>query len=284
MMRDDLLSHLAPLPAPTAPAGRPTATPATASSGAASSATAKADAPLFGADGFSFADLIDIVNPLQHIPIVASVYRHLTGDAIAPGSRVAGGALYGGVIGAVLGGANAIVEEATGKDAGELVLSMLTGDSVAPDSSPATVAEGAPKTASGAAPLPTVPDLALLGALPPEVLAGTPATPPPSTVPAATPAMASTLIDLAQLAPLPAVAPAAIAQARPGAVPTAPDGDDQGDPATGTATAPDAVPDGAVAANGGWFVLTMIEALDKYKAAAQLAADTRTPGPAAQHN
>ena len=33
-------------------------------------------------DGFGFADLIDIINPLHHIPVVNVIYRNLSGDAI----------------------------------------------------------------------------------------------------------------------------------------------------------------------------------------------------------
>ena len=54
---------------------------------------------LFGADGFNFLDLLDVINPLQHIPFVSTLYRALTGDTIAPASRVAGGAPFGGPIG-----------------------------------------------------------------------------------------------------------------------------------------------------------------------------------------
>ena len=32
---------------------------------------------------FSFWDFLDIINPLQHIPIVSNIYRSLTGDEIA---------------------------------------------------------------------------------------------------------------------------------------------------------------------------------------------------------
>ena len=45
----------------------------------------------FGADGFTFLDFIDMINPLQHIPLVGSAYRELTGDEIDPASRVIGG-------------------------------------------------------------------------------------------------------------------------------------------------------------------------------------------------
>lgn len=57
---------------------------------------------LFGEDGFSFGDILDIVNPLQHIPIVNSIYRKITGDTIAPVMQVAGGALFGGPLGAAI--------------------------------------------------------------------------------------------------------------------------------------------------------------------------------------
>lgn len=56
---------------------------------------------IFGEDGFTFGDIIDIINPLQHIPIVSSLYRDITGDTIAPAMKIAGGALFGGPIGAV---------------------------------------------------------------------------------------------------------------------------------------------------------------------------------------
>mgnify|MGYP003644501364 FL=1 len=55
----------------------------------------------FGDDGLTFADVIDIVNPLQHIPILSTFYRKLTGDTIDPAIRIAGGALFGGPLGAL---------------------------------------------------------------------------------------------------------------------------------------------------------------------------------------
>ena len=45
---------------------------------------------LFGDDGFTFLDFLDIINPLQHIPVVSTIYRDLTGDTLDYGSRVAG--------------------------------------------------------------------------------------------------------------------------------------------------------------------------------------------------
>ncbi len=84
--------------------------------------TAKADKP------FSFWDLVDIVNPLQHIPIVSTIYRKITGDEIGSFARVAGGALFGGIAGAAFGGINAILAEDTGKDLGDTVISWFGDD------------------------------------------------------------------------------------------------------------------------------------------------------------
>lgn len=88
-------------------------------------ATAKAGKPLFGDDGFTFSDFLDIINPLQHIPIVNTVYRAVTGDKIDPGSRLAGGGLFGGPIGLVASLISGMVEESTGKDPGEHALAAL---------------------------------------------------------------------------------------------------------------------------------------------------------------
>lgn len=57
---------------------------------------------LFGEDGFSFGDILDIINPLQHIPVISSIYRKISGDVIAPSMQIAGDALFGGPIGAAI--------------------------------------------------------------------------------------------------------------------------------------------------------------------------------------
>ncbi len=90
---------------------------------------------LFGADGFNFLDLLDVINPLQHIPFVSTLYRALTGDTIAPASRVAGGALFGGPIGAAVSLVNSIVAEWGGKDISDHVVAFFTGDDADDDAS-----------------------------------------------------------------------------------------------------------------------------------------------------
>jgi len=77
--------------------------------------------------GFSFADLIDVINPLQHVPVVSSIYRRITGDEMGNSARIAGGALFGGVIGLATSVADAIVDKATGSDIGDHVMTAMFG-------------------------------------------------------------------------------------------------------------------------------------------------------------
>lgn len=88
----------------------------------------KQNQPASGDKPFGFGDLIDMINPLQHIPIVSFLYRSLTGDEIRPISRIVGGALFTGGIGAATGLIDAIVENETGKDMASNVVSWVTND------------------------------------------------------------------------------------------------------------------------------------------------------------
>lgn len=82
----------------------------------------------FGDDGMSFLDFVDMVNPLQHLPLISTVYREMTGDEIDPGSRLAGGTLYGGPIGLAASAFNVLLEHNTGKDVGEHVVAWFDGE------------------------------------------------------------------------------------------------------------------------------------------------------------
>ncbi|MCW2235515.1 hypothetical protein [Azospirillum canadense] len=73
----------------------------------------------------SFDDFLDVINPLQHLPIISNIYRELTGDTIKTSSKVIGGILYGGVVGGMASIANAVVEEAQGKDLGDQIMASL---------------------------------------------------------------------------------------------------------------------------------------------------------------
>ena len=98
-------------------------------------------------DDFTFDDLISIVNPLQHIPVVSTIYRSLTGETIKPFERIVGDTLYGGVWGGVSAVANVVYQEATGKDFGQTVLDFLK-DEVLGDGDDAQTAT-APNAAQG---------------------------------------------------------------------------------------------------------------------------------------
>jgi hypothetical protein len=77
---------------------------------------------------FSFGDFLDIINPLQHIPIVSTIYRNLSGDQIGAAPRVIGGALWGRVGGFVAGIINSVVEWFTGKDIGDHIYAAIWGN------------------------------------------------------------------------------------------------------------------------------------------------------------
>jgi hypothetical protein len=76
---------------------------------------------------FDFDALIDVVNPLQHLPVVGALYRELTGDKIGTPASIAGGALYGGVFGFFGALGNEFLKAFTGRDVGETVLALLQG-------------------------------------------------------------------------------------------------------------------------------------------------------------
>ncbi len=75
----------------------------------------------------SFRDILAIANPLQHIPVVGTIYRALTGDSIATMPSIIGGALFGGPIGLALALAGNAFKSQTGMDPGETVVAGLFG-------------------------------------------------------------------------------------------------------------------------------------------------------------
>ena len=77
-------------------------------------------------DHIGFADLLDVINPLQHIPILNSVYRNFTGDQIKPFARIAGAGIFSGGIGAVAATANVFLEAQSGRDVGGHVMGYVS--------------------------------------------------------------------------------------------------------------------------------------------------------------
>ncbi|HTH97639.1 MAG TPA: hypothetical protein VL574_09495 [Stellaceae bacterium] len=118
----------APLPAQQAAAqqaSQPTQTASAASGGST------------GADGsgkahhhFTFHDFLDTINPLQHLPVISTIYQHLTGDKLDSNTaRVVGDTIYGGPVGLVAGLIDAHMVNQNGKDMGDRVLAYVQGDS-----------------------------------------------------------------------------------------------------------------------------------------------------------
>jgi len=82
--------------------------------------------------GFDFEDFLDVLNPLQHIPIVSSLYQDQTQDEISNDAKAVGDVFYGILTGGVFGvlGAvgNAILKQETDKDVGEHLIAFVAGE------------------------------------------------------------------------------------------------------------------------------------------------------------
>ena len=81
---------------------------------------------------FDFEDILDILNPLHHIPVVSKVYKEQTDDEISDNSKAVGDVFYGVLTGGVLGvlGAigNAVLRQETGKDVSGHLLAFTDDD------------------------------------------------------------------------------------------------------------------------------------------------------------
>ena len=107
------------------------ANPTAAPAGSAPAPPSADGARMFGDDGLTFGDFLDVINPLQHIPILSAIYRELTGDQISPAARIAGGGLFGGIFGLFAAVANVAIEQGTGQDVGSHVMAMFDGEPAA---------------------------------------------------------------------------------------------------------------------------------------------------------
>ncbi len=85
-----------------------------------------------------FDDLLDVVNPLQQLPVVSSVYREATGESISIPARLAGGFLFGGLPGLIGSAAMVAFEEITGDSVLGHIGSLLE------DGTETVAAEGTP--------------------------------------------------------------------------------------------------------------------------------------------
>ncbi len=118
-------------------------------------------AGFFGADGPSFADVLDAINPLKHIPIVSDLIYDKPEEKSSVAANLVSGALMGGPVGFVASLANEIFKEATGKGIAETAYAALTGDSPAAtqlavnEAAPVDAVEVAEASAEASADIPT---------------------------------------------------------------------------------------------------------------------------------
>jgi hypothetical protein len=75
-----------------------------------------------GEEDLTFADLLDAINPLQHLPIVSIIYRAITGEKIGLAAKLVGDTLYGGgPIAFLASGVSAVFEGASGTTASDML-------------------------------------------------------------------------------------------------------------------------------------------------------------------
>jgi hypothetical protein len=123
----------------------------------------------------TFRDLLAVINPLQHLPVVGSLYRELTGDVPHPAARVLGGVIYGGPFGLFSAAINAMVEQATGRDLAQTAVALVRGGGTLeplPDESPAATLAAAEPAAGTPTPAPAA-----------DAAGAEPAAPPPAAPP-----------------------------------------------------------------------------------------------------
>ena len=84
--------------------------------------------PFWGKDGFTFDDVLDMFNPLHHLPVISRLYSEQSHDEACEGSKLVGGVLFGGLFGGVTGVltsiANAAIRHETHQDISEHLLAM----------------------------------------------------------------------------------------------------------------------------------------------------------------
>lgn len=157
----------------------------------------------------TWQDALDMVNPLQQIPIVGDIYRHVTGEKISGIARVAGGFLWGGMTGGFIAAATAAYAEANNDHSpGEQMVAALLGSDTpegppeAPDATMLAEATPAPSQPVTAPAAKTTENMAMPTATPSTTIAAAPNT--ATILAAATPKhQADTPVFTASLPPRP---------------------------------------------------------------------------------
>lgn len=87
-----------------------------------------ANGHFFGDDGPGIKDVVDAINPLNHIPFISTLYEEATGSTASAASKLIGGALLGGPIGFLAALGNIIFEQETGHSMGGAIVAGLLGE------------------------------------------------------------------------------------------------------------------------------------------------------------
>lgn len=87
-------------------------------------------------EGFTFFDFLDVINPLQHIPVVNTIYREMTGDEIKAPAKMIGSAILGGPVGLAVAMVDTVIEDSTGKDMGGHAMALFKGEDPASNPTP----------------------------------------------------------------------------------------------------------------------------------------------------
>jgi hypothetical protein len=106
----------------------------------------------FGADGeFGWDDFLDMINPLQHIPGIAQIYRAVTGDKINGAASLLGAIPFGplGGLGLIATVTDLAVKDTTGHDIGDNLQAMIFGKDAGPEGGTAVPADMAKAGESG---------------------------------------------------------------------------------------------------------------------------------------
>lgn len=111
----------------TSAASTPTGGRAPVSGGKPETVTVTAPASSDDTGKSFFDNLLDVINPLEHLPIVSAIYSNLTGDKPNDFTQVAGDTLYGGPLGLLSSVGNLVFRDVTGKTIGDTVWSWVAG-------------------------------------------------------------------------------------------------------------------------------------------------------------
>jgi hypothetical protein len=83
--------------------------------------------------------MLAALNPMQGLPVIGAIYRHVTGDVPHPAAQVVGSLIFGGPIGLMLGALTATFEQTTGKTPVQMAMDAISPGR--PDPGATTLAE-----------------------------------------------------------------------------------------------------------------------------------------------